>query len=1575
VFLLLVAFLPFELVVFNVNANSLATNTGFEPWYHYIGEMVNSANGNLFLLAEDISVRGRGFNIKIVRSYNSFSSGIGGPFGYGWTFNYDMRLVENPDGTVTLYDGDGSAHVFASTEPGKYTPPPGVHLKLTKNPEETFTLRFKDGICWNFDSLGKPLNIVDKNGNQLTFTYDGQRLLMVADDSGLALIFDYDLANRVVRVLDPMGREITYEYDPAGNLFRVTDAMGYSTLYFYLGNLLEGVVNRFGGMLSFEYLDDKVVEIEAALYNYSSGLPNGSFTLYSMDYGDQNVTVTNARGFKTTVKMNGIGNPTSFIDALGGVTSMAWDADMNMVSLTNANGHTWNYTFDAYGNLLRERDPLGNSTLIGWNITDTETQYLSLIANITNGLGFTTSFAYDANGNIRSVEDAAGNSSYFSCDTYGNVIEFVDFRGYPTLYSYDFHGRLVNSTDAVGNSTLFSYDILGRLTSITDENGHSETFVYDSNDRLVRVIDPCGGETQYIYNEEGSLVSVVDPNGHQMNYSSNLINRVDRREYETGFGESYIYDRRGNVIKAIDANGAETLYSYDDLDRLVSVKNALGNTETYTYDPVGNLLSITDGNGNTTIFEYDRLNRRVRTADPLGNEARCEYDAIGQIISLEDANGYVTNYEYDPLNRLTRIIDASGNQTHFEYDANGNLIRFTDANNHASSFEYDPLNRILRAVRPNGSEKRFRYDAAGNNIEVVKPDGAVITFEYDAFDRLVSILYPDGSNITATYDLGGRVVEVANNGIGFGDVWHYSYDERRLVTSVRVDYGGIFDKTISYSYDPVGNRVMMNAEGEVTTYAYDLLGQLVSIQDPSGGVTTFEYDKVGRRTRASYPNGMQSIYTYDAVGNLLSLVNEKSIGDIVSSFTYSYDPVGNRLSVTRENGKVTSYEYDVLHRLTRTVYPDGTTVRYVYDAVGNRLQEIVNETYVTSYAYDANDRLLWKAKGPGEVTYYNFDPNGNLIAEEEGSDITSYKYDFEDRLTSVVLPSGLNTGYTYSPMGSRLSKTDASGTVFYLYDFEDILMELDVTGAPQASYTHGPCIDEPLSMLRGGNRFYYHFDGLGSIVALTDSSENILSTYEYDAFGEILEETGMLSNPYRFTGREYDEESGFYYYRARYYDPGTGRFTSIDPIRGCILPPQTINQYVYVMNNPTSFVDPDGRGFLKKLWKAVVTVYEFIVGAKKALDDGEAAQKKKVNELERIARGEAEDDDAVKAAQRQRAGAISDAAEAGVRANAAVARCSAREVPGLGTDPPPTKSKVGPPKAEAFCSNIPYLQVVEPGGEVVTDPTEEVSQSNPPTKDLEKLIKILTRPRIDDRFLRCLITVRIIPSYYAVPHKDMSFASSDVAIFPISSFDSYGMGTYKICMFLPMLTLNFDLLKSNGGPSIVSIVSHDIAVTDIAPARTVIGQGYSLSINATTKNQGTFTETFNITVYANTTIIATFTDVILTSENSATLSFTWDTAGFSKGNYAISAYATPVTGETDTADNRFVDGSVLVTRAGDFGTLSGGYYDFDDQCDYQDLWLFRKAYVEAYHPLCDFDNDQDVDYLDLFQFRKCYINP
>ncbi len=164
--------------------------------------------------------------------------------------------------------------------------------------------------------------------------------------------------------------------------------------------------------------------------------------------------------------------------------------------------------------------------------------------------------------------------------------------------------------------------------------------------------------------------------------------------------------------------------------------------------------------------------------------------------------------------------------------------------------------------------------------------------------------------------------------------------------------------------------------------------------------------------------------------------------------------------------------------------------------------------------------------------------------------------------------------------GSGSFDTDSDGFGFrwslsrYVYDGEDILVEFDGAGALLARYSHGQESDQPLAVARGGQEFFYHADQQGSVRKITDAAGLAVNSYDYDSYGNIEASFEGIANPFTYTGRELDAESGLYYYRARYYDPATGRFLQEDPIG---FGAGDLNLYRYVFNDPVNFTDPDGE--------------------------------------------------------------------------------------------------------------------------------------------------------------------------------------------------------------------------------------------------------------------------------------------------------------------------------------------------------------------------------------------------------------
>jgi len=290
-----------------------------------------------------------------------------------------------------------------------------------------------------------------------------------------------------------------------------------------------------------------------------------------------------------------------------------------------------------------------------------------------------------------------------------------------------------------------------------------------------------------------------------------------------------------------------------------------------------------------------------------------------------------------------------------------------------------------------------------------------------------------------------------------------------------------------------------------------------------------------------------------------------------------------------EPGKDHTYYYDDAYRLTQSV--------------PTPLDPASNDMRAEGFTFDlfaANHRTT----GPDSIETYTYGQDNQLTSLALATPLTSaedytYTYDYENRLTGVVkVANGVTTTVTfkYDPFGRRIQKrvqTTQNGqnvvNVFiYVYDKEDVILERESTtiggGPPTVTvkkYVHGPGVDEPLAVAKGNSVYYYHADGVGSIVALTNNTEATVEGYTYETFGKFQRFGNAVMNTYGFTGREYDAETGLYYYRARYYDPETGRFISKDPIG---FAGGDANQYNYVLGDPVNFVDPLGLAGLNGLY-------------------------------------------------------------------------------------------------------------------------------------------------------------------------------------------------------------------------------------------------------------------------------------------------------------------------------------------------------------------------------------------------------
>jgi RHS repeat-associated protein len=369
--------------------------------------------------------------------------------------------------------------------------------------------------------------------------------------------------------------------------------------------------------------------------------------------------------------------------------------------------------------------------------------------------------------------------------------------------------------------------------------------------------------------------------------------------------------------------------------------------------------------------------------------------------------------------------------------------------------------------------------------------------------------------------------------------------------------------TNAYTYDAASNRTSLTApDSSISTYGYDTLNRLNGMANSWAGSFGFGYDALSRRTQLTRPNGITTNYNYDSLSHLLSVLHQAGTNTLDGA-SYTYDPAGNRTSKGNYlNGVTSNYTYDPLYQLTQVTQGVGTTETYSYDAVGNRL----SSSGVPNYSYNSSNELTSNSNGS-----YTYDANGNTLSDPSGK---SYTWDFENRLTQAIVPGTGTVTFKYDPFGRRIYKSSPTWTGIFLYDHDNLIETTNSSGALVADYMQDLEVDTPLSMLRSGTSSYYEQDGLGSVTSLSSSAGALVNTYTYDSFGKLTASTGTLSNPFQYTSREFDQETGLYEYRARYYDQNVGRFNSEDPIRF----KGGIDFYGYVGNNPITRTDPDGMG-------------------------------------------------------------------------------------------------------------------------------------------------------------------------------------------------------------------------------------------------------------------------------------------------------------------------------------------------------------------------------------------------------------
>jgi RHS repeat-associated protein len=514
----------------------------------------------------------------------------------------------------------------------------------------------------------------------------------------------------------------------------------------------------------------------------------------------------------------------------------------------------------------------------------------------------------------------------------------------------------------------------------------------------------------------------------------------------------------------------------------------------------------------------------LRTFTANGRTTTFQPDPAGRVLAVVNPAGEQTRYQYDLNDRVRSIVDPQGGLTQLDVDAHGNLLRVTDPRNTATVFSYDGRNRRATKTHPTGQTETFSYDGRSNLIRRVDRYARTTTYDYDPLNRVQTITRPDNTATVLGYDPGNRLRSITENPANPAAAIARTYDNLdRLLTETSAA------GTVTYTYDNAGNRRTRSAPGQASvTYGYDNADRLRTITQGSS-IARLDYDSASRRTQLTLPNGIDVAYRYNAQD--LTGIDYLQGATTLGNLTYGYDPAGR---ITHIGGSFAD-----------TGLPSETSASHGID---HRL----NTQNTDSFTYDAA---------------------GNIETRTDTCGTTTYTWNVKGQLTQIsgFTPTcaPLTASFTYDAFGRRQAKTINGITTSFVYDGYTPIQERQ--GATVTNLLTGPGIDEYLARSDGSTTRYFLPNHLGSTLALTDPTGTITTRYTYSPFGETTQTGEASTNPFQYTGRENDN-TGLYYYRARYYDPKIQRFISSDPIGLA----GGLNTYAYVGNNPIRYIDPFG---------------------------------------------------------------------------------------------------------------------------------------------------------------------------------------------------------------------------------------------------------------------------------------------------------------------------------------------------------------------------------------------------------------
>lgn len=849
-----------------------------------------------------------------------------------------------------------------------------------------------------------------------------------------------------------------------------------------------------------------------------------------------------------------------------------------------------------------------------------------------DGTELSSTHRYDVLSHKIATVDVYGNEMRYTYDTFGRPITtelppLYDSKGMlletHVKIDYDHMGNAIARYDASGLCKKVSYTTRGTPTRIEYPDGSLEKKEYSLDGLLVLEVAKNGTSNRFYHDALGRMIrkETTDSAGNLLSTTSSTYNSFHllSETDEEGLATYYDYDGAGRKI-AMRKGERLTQYEYDALGRVISITEKIGN-----------------GAACTTLKAYDLLDRVIEEIvvdvdQTILKREMYEYDVDGnqtEIILFGQAGISKISKEYTPHKELCRVTDALGNTTHIKYDygyiyqgQGGLKITKIDPKGNQEIKIHDTNGNLAcqLSLNPFGMETQKEihfYNSTGKKVEsqhyvynsIQRRDPVITQWIYDRVGNLTTIVEAKGTKeekrTSYRYNKFGQKIQTKlANGISI----YHEYDAFGRLATYRSS-----DETIhyTYQYDKKGNPLCVSdvINGNSTKCRYDMYGQLLDETLANGLTLSYEYDLLGRVKTVQLPDNTSFVYHYDACH--LKQIDRIKSNKVPYTHTYDqFDLSGNVLSETLigHAGRI-EYQYDLLKRTIATVHPHWQEVipPYGYDEVGNVLSrkvtddlghldytytyddlyQITSEAGAFSHTYQ-NDSLqnrVAKDEQPYQInslnqlleqadTSYEYDRNGNLISKRQGSLLISYQYDALDRL--IAVNNGITkTRYIYDSSHRRVSKITDNIKEDYIFQAKNEIGTVQngkIVQLRMLGLTRGAEVGATVAIELDGAVYAPIHDPYGNIVVLLDTEGNIAETYRYSAFGETISMCS-IDNPWRFSSKRYDPETGFLYFGYRYYDPVIGRWITPDPAGFADGP----NLYAYTHNRPLVYIDPDGR--------------------------------------------------------------------------------------------------------------------------------------------------------------------------------------------------------------------------------------------------------------------------------------------------------------------------------------------------------------------------------------------------------------